>query len=217
MHPIRVFVVLVAIVVGIVALSMALQNDTREQVAPQDISQSSDDAIMDNGQTYTFPGTLPAEQITNKQVRITTDMGEIVIALYPDTAPNTVSNFVSLAGNGFYDGVIFHRVIESFMIQGGDPTGTGRGGPGYKFADELADSRTYTRGTVAMANSGPNTNGSQFFIMHADTALPHLYTIFGQVTSGMDVVDAIAGTDVDTSDRPLSDIVMKTVTVEDAK
>ncbi len=103
------------------------------------------------------------------------------------------------------------------MIQGGDPTGTGRGGPGYKFSDELTDNRTYTRGTVAMANSGANTNGSQFFIMHQDNPLPHLYTIFGQVTEGMEIVDAIATTEVDTSDRPLSDIVIKTVTVEEVK
>lgn len=167
-----------------------------------------------------FPGVLPAEQIHDKQVRITTDYGDIVIKLYDDTAPNTVSNFVQLAQNHFYDGVIFHRVISGFMIQGGDPTGTGMGGPGYKFADELNDDRTYARGTVAMANAGPNTNGSQFFIMHADYPLPHDYTIFGQVIAGMDVVDKIASTPTNGhppmgSDRPLSDQIMTKVTVED--
>lgn len=167
--------------------------------------------------TYAFPGTLPAEQITNKQVRITTTKGDVVIGLYPDTAPNTVSNFVYLIGKGFYDGVIFHRVIESFMIQGGDPTGTGSGGPDYKFADELNDSRTYTRGTVAMANAGANTNGSQFFIMHQDNPLPHNYSIFGYVISGMDVVDAIATTATDPRDRPLAEIAMTKVTVEDVQ
>jgi len=144
--------------------------------------------------TWSFPGVLPAEQIHNKQIRLTTSQGDIVFTLYDDTAPKTVSNFVQLAGGGYYDGLIFHRVIGGFMIQGGDPTGTGSGGPGYKFEDELTDSRTYTRGTVAMANAGPNTNGSQFFIMHADVPLPHSYSIFGQVTEGMDEVDAIAAT-----------------------
>ncbi len=166
--------------------------------------------------TYTYQGALPAEQIEGKQVRITTSKGEIVVALYPDTAPLAVSNFLSLAGNGFYDGVIFHRVIEGFMVQGGDPTGTGRGGPGYRFPDELSDDRTYARGTLAMANSGPDTNGSQFFIMHKDYPLQHDYTIFGQVISGLEVVDAIATTPVDGGDRPVTEVVMQKVVVEDA-
>lgn len=161
-----------------------------------------------------FPGLLPTEEITNKQVRIATNKGDIVVRFYPDTAPYTVSNFVALALKGYYDGVIFHRVIEGFMIQGGDPTGTGRGGPGYTFADELEDDRTYTRGTVAMANAGTDTNGSQFFIMHTDYPLPHNYSIFGYVTEGMDVVDAIATTPTDAMDRPLAEIVMQKVTVE---
>ncbi len=167
--------------------------------------------------TYTYQGQLPESEITNKVVRITTEKGDIVIALYPDTAPLTVSNFVSLAGKGFYDGTIFHRIIKDFMIQGGDPTGTGMGGPGYQFKDELKDKHTYVRGTVAMANSGPDTNGSQFFIMHADVPLPHAYSIFGEVISGMDVVDALASTTVDGSDRPLKEQKMTKVTVEDAK
>lgn len=166
--------------------------------------------------TWTFPGVLSAEQIQGKQIRLTTSEGEIVFKLYDDTAPKTVSNFVYLASNGYYDGLIFHRVIEDFMIQGGDPTGTGSGGPGYRFEDELADNRTYSRGTVAMANAGKNTNGSQFFIMHKDVPLPHSYSIFGEVTSGMEVVDAIAATETDGRDRPLSEIVMTKVTVEDA-
>lgn len=164
--------------------------------------------------SWTFQGELPAERITNKQARITTNVGDIVIAFYPDTAPNAVSNFIYLAEGGYYDSVIFHRVIEGFMIQGGDPTGTGRGGPGYQFADELNDSRTYTRGTVAMANAGANTNGSQFFIMHSDNPLPHKYSIFGYVTEGLDVVDAIASVDVNSADRPLTDVVMTKVTIE---
>jgi len=141
--------------------------------------------------TYTFPGVLPAEQIQNKQIRITTAKGDIVFELYSDTAPMTVSNFVYLTNEGYYDGLIFHRREEGFVIQGGDPLGTGRGGPGYRFADELTDSYTYDRGVVAMANAGANTNGSQFFIMLADTPLPKNYTIFGRVTEGLDVVDQI--------------------------
>ena len=141
--------------------------------------------------TYTFPGTLAAEEIQNKQIRITTAKGDIVFELYPNTAPLAVSNFVYLTNEGYYNGLIFHRREEGFVIQGGDPLGTGRGGPGYRFNDELTDSYTYARGTVAMANAGPNTNGSQFFVMLADVPLPKSYTIFGKVTEGLDVVDQI--------------------------
>ena len=142
-----------------------------------------------------------------------TSHGEIVIEFDPERSPRTVNNFVFLANEGFYDGVIFHRVIENFMIQGGDPTGTGRGGPGYKFRDEIEGPGEYSRGTVAMANAGPNTNGSQFFIVHKDTGLPHSYTIFGKVTSGMDAVDSIATTDTDSSDRPRDEVLINQVTI----
>ena len=179
--------------------------------------ESSPKTPVATSKTWTFPGVLPAEQIHGKQIRIATAKGDIVFKLFDDTAPNTVSNFVSLASGGYYDGLIFHRVIDGFMIQGGDPTGTGSGGPGYKFPDELKDSRTYVRGTVAMANSGPNTNGSQFFIMHVDYPLPHSYSIFGQVIEGMDVVDAIATTPTSAQDRPTENQTMTTVSVEDMK
>ncbi len=119
-----------------------------------------------------------------------TDQGDITITLDPQNTPITVNNFVYLAKNNFYNNTIFHRTIDGFMIQGGDPTGTGTGGPGYKFADEPFTGE-YTRGTIAMANSGPNTNGSQFFIMHQDYDLPKNYVIFGQVTQGIKIVDAI--------------------------
>jgi len=144
-----------------------------------------------------------------------TNHGEIVIEFDSGRSPLTVNNFVFLANEGFYDGVVFHRVIENFMIQGGDPTGTGRGGPGYKFRDEIDGTGEYSRGTVAMANAGPNTNGSQFFIVHKDTGLPHSYTIFGRVTSGMEAVDSIAGSDTDGSDRPRTDVVISRVTVSE--
>ena len=153
-------------------------------------------------------------------VKIKTNKGDITLELFQSDAPNTVANFIALAKKGFYDGVIFHRVISGFMIQGGDPTGTGAGGPGYQFADELnpetlSYQNGYTRGTVAMANAGQNTNGSQFFIMHKDTPLPHAYTIFGKVTAGMEIVDAIAAGQVNSSDRPLEDVIMSEVEVEE--
>ena len=130
----------------------------------------------------------PSQKIT---AVMHTSQGAITIELLPSDAPNTVNNFVFLAREGFYDGVVFHRIISGFMIQGGDPTGTGTGGPGYRFDDETV-TRDYVAGTLAMANSGPNTNGSQFFIVHQRASLPKNYTIFGQVSEGMDVVDKLA-------------------------
>lgn len=155
-------------------------------------------------------------------ITIETNKGNIVFETYNADAPKAVENFITLANKGYYNGVIFHRVKKGFMIQGGDPTGTGRGGPGYSFEDELnpaTDSYKtgYKRGVVAMANAGPNTNGSQFFIMHVDYPLPNSYTIFGKVISGMEVVDAIANTPVTPSDRPVDDVTMKKVTVAEKK
>ncbi len=147
---------------------------------------------------------------------IETNLGAIEIDLHAERSPLTVNNFVFLARDGFYDDVIFHRVISGFMIQGGDPTGTGRGGPGYRFRDETEGAGDYSRGTVAMANAGPNTNGSQFFICHGDAPLPHSYTIFGKVSSGMETVDAIAALDTDRSDRPKTDATMKSVTITES-
>lgn len=179
--------------------------------------------------TASVPNTTTQPVVTTNQsntqsknfmhtITLETNKGTIVFETYDADAPKTVNNFMTLAGKNFYDGVIFHRVIKGFMIQGGDPTGTGRGGPGYTFADELDPSTPsykagYVRGTVAMANAGPNTNGSQFFIMHKDTPLPNAYTIFGKVISGMDVVDAIAESEVDGSDKPLNKIVINKVTI----
>ncbi len=147
-------------------------------------------------QFRSFPGILPPDQLKDKMATIQTTKGSIEFELYPE-ATKAASNFIFLSSRGFYDGLTFHRVESGFVIQGGDPLGTGRGGPGYTFEDELGDSKTYTKGTVAMANSGPNTNGSQFFIMLADHPdLPHSYTIFGKVISGQDVADKIAIGDV---------------------
>lgn len=142
-------------------------------------------------ETSMSPSPKPFDMKKSYTAILHTDKGDITIALNAKDTPKTAENFVTLSRKNFYDGTVFHRVIAGFMIQGGDPKGDGTGGPGYKFADEPF-SGEYTRGTVAMANSGPNTNGSQFFIMHADTALPKNYVIFGNVTKGLDVVDTIA-------------------------
>jgi cyclophilin family peptidyl-prolyl cis-trans isomerase len=145
---------------------------------------------------------------------ISTDKGDIDVDIFLEGAPKAAQNFLDLAKKGFYDGVIFHRIVPGFVIQGGDPTGTGRGGPGYQFADEPFKGEYY-RGTLAMANAGPNTNGSQFFIVLDDLMgrLPKSYTIFGQVTRGMDVVDAIAAGRTGANDRPVEPVKMTKVTV----
>jgi peptidyl-prolyl cis-trans isomerase B (cyclophilin B) len=148
------------------------------------------------------------------QAIIQTNHGPIHMELFPDDAPKTVDNFVKLANDGFYDRVIFHRVIPDFMIQGGDPTGTGSGGPGYTFEDEFNDHKV-ERGALAMANAGPNTNGSQFFIVTTEAApwLDGKHTVFGRVTDGMDVVDKIAELPRDARDKPYDDVVIDTVSV----
>jgi cyclophilin family peptidyl-prolyl cis-trans isomerase len=158
----------------------------------------------------------------NRTATIQTNKGTIKFELLEEDAPKTTENFRLLAEKGYYDGVIFHRCINGFMIQGGDPTGTGRGGAsawGGKFADEINSAsevykRGYEAGTVAMANAGPNTNGSQFFIMHVNYPLPPSYTIFGRVIDGQDVVNVIATSKTDPGDRPMSEIKMEKVTVE---
>jgi peptidyl-prolyl cis-trans isomerase B (cyclophilin B) len=151
------------------------------------------------------------------QAIIQTNHGPIHVELYPDDAPKTVDNFVKLANDGFYDSVIFHRVIPDFMVQGGDPTGTGSGGPGYTFEDEFNHHKV-ERGALAMANAGPNTNGSQFFVVTTEAApwLDGKHTVFGHVTDGMDVVDKIAEQPRDGRDKPHEDVVIESVSVSDA-
>ena len=160
--------------------------------------------------------------MANRTAVIQTNKGTIRVELLESDAPKTTENFITLAERGYYDGIIFHRVINGFMIQGGDPTGTGRGGEsawGGRFNDEINTQspvyqRGYKAGTMAMANAGPNTNGSQFFIMHADYGLPPLYTIFGKVIEGQDVVNAIATSQTDRGDRPTSEVKIEKVTIE---
>lgn len=164
---------------------------------------------------YDSPPALTIDAARSYTATIETSAGSMVAELFAADAPNTVNNFVFLANDGFYDDVIFHRVIPGFMIQGGDPTGTGRGGPGYRFDDEPV-TRSYDRGTLAMANAGPNTNGCQFFIMHADYPLPPNYTIFGKLTEGEDVVDTIAAADTGAQDRPLEPVAISGVTIAES-
>lgn len=150
---------------------------------------------------------------------IKTNLGDIELELFSDTNPITVNNFVFLANNGFYNNVIFHRIIKDFMVQSGDPEGTGRGGPGYRFDDEMPILKSYNRGILAMANAGPNTNGSQFFIMTKDNeTLPKNYVIFGEITKGLEVLDEIASSEVKLSEsgelsKPVAPPVINTVSV----
>lgn len=147
-----------------------------------------------------------------------TTLGTMVIALDANAAPKTVNNFVFLARYHYYDGIIFHRIIDGFMCQGGDPTGTGRGGPGYRFADELPKPGRYEIGSLAMANAGPNTNGSQFFIVSGQSGvrLPPQYSLFGKVIKGLEVVDAMQKVQTAAGDRPVTDVVINSVTITEA-
>jgi cyclophilin family peptidyl-prolyl cis-trans isomerase len=153
---------------------------------------------------------------TCKSATLKTNKGDVTVKFYPEKAPIAVANFCTLAQNGFYDSLTFHRVIKDFMIQGGDPTGSGMGGTDYKFEDELPAQGEYELGSLAMANSGPNTNGSQFFIVSGQNGvtLPPLYTLFGQVTEGMDVVNAIQEVQTGANDKPIEDVIIETVEVE---
>ena len=172
---------------------------------------------MTYDKTYTSPPSMTINVESSYTAEIETSSGSITIDLFTDVAPNTVNNFVTLSNDGYYNDVIFHRVIKGFMIQGGDPSGTGHGDmgkyPGYDFEDELENPMNYERGIVAMANRGPNTNGSQFFIMHADYPLPYQYTIFGKVTEGLETVDAIANVQTGENDKPVDDIVILSVKI----
>ncbi len=180
------YFIIILIIIAVVFLGRAYKNtgQSSEKTPEKEIKAVSNSNLK-------FPGVLPDEKIKNKKAILKTSKGMIEFELYADKASKTVSNFVYLAENKFYDGLVFHRVVPGFVAQGGDPTGTGSGGPGYQFDDEAVQGE-YKAGTVAMANAGPNTNGSQFFICLEDqSSLPKLYNLFGQVTSGMEVVGKI--------------------------
>jgi len=166
-------------------------------------------------QKFTSPPEMGIDPTKRYTATMETSMGTIVISLDPINAPKTTNNFVFLALNHYYDGIIFHRIIKGFVCQGGDPQGSGMGGPGYRFEDELPKPGKYAIGSLAMANAGPNTNGSQFFIISGQSGctLPPLYSLFGQVVKGLDVVEKMQNVETDGRDRPRTDVVINSVTI----
>ena len=193
--------------------------DASEEIPVESTIETTEEIEMTYDKTYSAPPAMNIDEKGNYSAVIETSLGSIEIELFTDIAPITVNNFVNLSNDGYYDNVIFHRVIKGFMIQGGDPSGTGHGEmgkyPGYEFQDELNNPMQYEKGIVAMANRGPNTNGSQFFIMHVDYPLPYDYTIFGKVSNGIDVVDAIANVQTGDMDKPVDDVVINSVDIKE--
>ena len=188
-----------------------------EEITETTIQDNKGESTMSDEKVYSSMPEMSIDQSKSYTAVIETSMGDLSVEFFSDTAPITVNNFISLSNDGYYDNIIFHRVISGFMIQGGDPSGTGHGEygkfPGYTFEDELNNQQPYEKGILAMANAGPNTNGSQFFIMHVDYPLPYQYTIFGKVTAGLDVIDSIASVQTAEGDKPVEDVVILGVTV----
>ncbi len=213
-------VVLVAVIVALAVFAQKKDQAPSLPDATDSPSPTASESLEPSPTASASPSLINKNNM--HEITIKTNYGDIVFDTYDADAPKAAGNFVTLASKGFYNNLTFHRVIKGFMIQGGDPKGDGTGGPGYSFEDELnpdTDSYKagYVRGTVAMANAGPDTNGSQFFIMHQDYPLPHNYTIFGHVVKGLDVVDKIASVKTDSNDKPLTPVVMKSVTVKELK
>ena len=185
-----------------------------------ELNNTDEGEIMSDNKIYTSMPEMNIDTNKNYEGVIKTNMGTMTVEFFTSDAPMTVNNFINLARDGYYNDIIFHRVISGFMIQGGDPSGTGHGDmgkyPGYKFEDELNNQQPYEKGILAMANAGPNTNGSQFFIMHVDYPLPYQYTIFGKVTDGMDIIDKIASVETGEGDRPVSDVVIESVEIKES-
>jgi cyclophilin family peptidyl-prolyl cis-trans isomerase len=214
----------IAIIAAIIVIAAAAYFifDRKSEEPAAEPNSSFNNSIQTANQPSQASGAQETAKNNRHTIAIETNYGTIEFTTYDADAPKTVKNFIDLAEKGFYNNLIFHRVIDGFMIQGGDPLGNGTGGPGYTFADELNPATEsykagYVKGAVAMANAGANTNGSQFFIMVADYPLQHNYTIFGKVTKGQEVADKIAKVAKDANDKPLSPVIMKSVTVKDNK
>jgi len=215
--------ILAGIIIGVAVLVLALNaGGGGRQTANKDIATATPVATgelkLKNKQQRMYikaPDILPEKERINKKARFETNLGDFTVSLFGDKTPKTVSNFIFLAKEGFYDGLIFHRVIADFMIQGGDPKGDGTGGPGYKFEDEFDNSLTFSKpGILAMANSGPNTNGSQFFITVTPTThLNNKHTIFGEVTESYDVVEKVSQVETGVSDKPKDPVIIKKIEI----
>ncbi len=208
--------VVIAILLGAGILFVLVRGGQDQKTLTDQATKSQEEQKPVDKKTYSAPpATLPADQLAGRKAKFTTNQGTFIVSFYGDKAPKTVSNFITLAKDGFYDGLIFHRVIPDFMIQGGDPEGNGTGGPGYKFEDEVTNGLSFSKkGLIAMANSGPGTNGSQFFVtVSTPTYLDNKHTIFGEVTEGYDTVEKISKVERDSSDKPLKDVVMEKVEI----
>ena len=199
-------------------ISCSNESDTLNESVQLNANEQEGD-VLNNNKVYDSMPEMNIDISKKYTAVIKTSMGDMSIEFFTEDAPMTVNNFINLSRDGYYDNVIFHRVISGFMIQGGDPSGTGHGEmgkyPGYKFEDELNNQRSYDKGILAMANAGPDTNGSQFFIMHVNYPLPYQYTIFGFVTDGLDVIDKIASVETGDGDKPVNDVVIETVEVKE--
>ena len=206
---------LIFLMVFLSCSSLSLENENSVEL----VNENEGVNEMSENKVYSEMPGMNIDVSKNYTAVIKTSMGDMSVEFFTEDAPLTVNNFINLSRDGYYDDVIFHRVISGFMIQGGDPSGTGHGDmgkyPGYKFEDELNNQRGYEKGILAMANAGPDTNGSQFFIMHVDYPLPYQYTIFGLVTDGLDVIDKIASVQTGEGDRPVDDVVIKKVEVKE--
>ena len=199
-------------------ISCSNESDTLNESVQLNANEQEGD-VLNNNKVYDSMPEMNIDISKKYTAVIKTSMGDMSVEFFTEDAPMTVNNFINLSRDGYYDNVIFHRVISGFMIQGGDPSGTGHGEmgkyPGYKFEDELNNQRSYDKGILAMANAGPDTNGSQFFIMHVNYPLPYQYTIFGFVTDGLEVIDKIASVETGEGDKPVNDVVIETVEVKE--